>query len=39
MSGNTPGASAPDTYDFTNTNKWDTRQLVTMALMCAMVTS
>lgn len=35
MSGNTPGASAPDTYDFTNTNKWDTRQLVTMALMCA----
>ena len=35
MSGNTPGASAPDTYDFTNTNKGDTRQLVTMALMCA----
>ena len=35
MSGNTPGASAPATYDFTNTNKWDTRQLVTMALMCA----
>ena len=22
-------------YEFTNTNKWDTRQLVTMALMCA----
>ncbi|MEF9841154.1 MAG: ECF transporter S component [Raoultibacter sp.] len=22
-------------YQFTNTNKWDTRQLVTMALMCA----
>lgn len=26
---------ASDAYDFTNTNKWDTRQLVTMALMCA----
>lgn len=35
MTGNEPGASAPDTYEFTNTNKWDTRQLVTMALMCA----
>ncbi|WP_232050854.1 ECF transporter S component [Arabiibacter massiliensis] len=28
------GAAAP-AYEFTNTNKWDTRQLVTMALMCA----
>ena len=27
--------TASDSYDFTNTNKWDTRQLVTMALMCA----
>lgn len=27
--------AASDAYDFTNTNKWDTRQLVTMALMCA----
>lgn len=35
MKGNEQGASAPDTYEFTNTNKWDTRQLVTMALMCA----
>lgn len=35
MSGNAPGANAQDTYEFTNTNKWDTRQLVTMALMCA----
>lgn len=34
---NAKGASTPtsDTYEFTNTNKWDTRQLVTMALMCA----
>lgn len=29
------GAIAPDAYQFTNTNKWDTRQLVTMALLCA----
>lgn len=35
MTGNEPGASAQETYEFTNTNKWDTRQLVTMALMCA----
>lgn len=35
MTGNAPGANAQDTYEFTNTNKWDTRQLVTMALMCA----
>lgn len=35
MSGNASGAPAQDTYEFTNTNKWDTRQLVTMALMCA----
>lgn len=35
MTGNASGADAQDTYDFTNTNKWDTRQLVTMALMCA----
>ena len=35
MTGNAPGAYAQDTYEFTNTNKWDTRQLVTMALMCA----
>lgn len=35
MTGNTEGTSAQDTYEFTNTNKWDTRQLVTMALMCA----
>ena len=28
-------ATTPDAYDFTNTNKWDTRQLVTMALLCA----
>lgn len=35
MTGNAPGAPAQDTYEFTNTNKWDTRQLVTMALMCA----
>lgn len=27
--------AASDSYDFTNTNRWDTRQLVTMALMCA----
>lgn len=35
----TENASAPSTTDqslnFTNTNKWDTRQLVTMALLCA----
>ena len=35
MNGNAPGTNAQDTYEFTNTNKWDTRQLVTMALMCA----
>lgn len=35
MTGNAPGADAQNTYEFTNTNKWDTRQLVTMALMCA----
>ena len=35
MIGNAPGTNAQDTYEFTNTNKWDTRQLVTMALMCA----
>lgn len=35
MTGNEPGAPAQETYEFTNTNKWDTRQLVTMALMCA----
>ncbi len=35
MTGNAPGTDAQDTYEFTNTNKWDTRQLVTMALMCA----
>lgn len=35
MTGNTEGTSAQDAYEFTNTNKWDTRQLVTMALMCA----
>lgn len=35
MTGNAPGANAQDTYEFTNTNKWDTRQLVPMALMCA----
>ena len=35
MTGNAPGTNAQDTYEFTNTNKWDTRQLVTMALMCA----
>lgn len=28
-------AQASDALEFTNTNKWDTRQLVTMALMCA----
>lgn len=27
--------SQPEDYQFKNTNKWDTRQLVTMALMCA----
>jgi riboflavin transporter FmnP len=26
---------SPDTMRFTNTNRWDTKQLVTMALMCA----
>lgn len=35
MTGNAPGTNAQDTYEFTNANKWDTRQLVTMALMCA----
>lgn len=35
MTGNAPGTNAQDTYEFTNTNKWDTRQLVPMALMCA----
>ena len=35
MTGNAPGTSAQEDYEFTNTNKWDTRQLVTMALMCA----
>ncbi len=35
MTSNAPGTNAQDTYEFTNTNKWDTRQLVTMALMCA----
>lgn len=35
MTGNAPGTNAQDTYEFTNTNKWDTRQLVAMALMCA----
>ena len=35
MTGNAPGTNAQDTYEFTNTNKWDTRQLVTLALMCA----
>ncbi|MFR3091176.1 MAG: hypothetical protein ACLTMP_05080 [Eggerthella lenta] len=35
MTGNAPGTNAQDTYEFTNTNKWDTRQLVTMAHMCA----
>ena len=35
MTGNAPGTNAQDTYEFTNTNTWDTRQLVTMALMCA----
>lgn len=35
MTGNEPGAPAQEAYEFTNTNKWDTRQLVTMALMCA----
>ena len=35
MTGNAPGTTAQDTYEFTNTTKWDTRQLVTMALMCA----
>lgn len=35
MTGNAPGTNAQDTYEFTNTNKWDARQLVTMALMCA----
>ena len=37
MTGNAPGTNAQDTYEFTNTNtnRWDTRQLVTMALMCA----
>ena len=35
MTGTAPGTNAQDTYEFTNTNKWDTRQLVTMALMCA----
>ena len=35
MTGNAPGTNAQDTYEFTNTNKWDTRQLVTMAFMCA----
>ena len=35
MTGNAPGTNAQDTYEFTNTSKWDTRQLVTMALMCA----
>ena len=35
MTGNAPGTNAQDTYEFTNTNQWDTRQLVTMALMCA----
>ena len=35
MTGNAPGANAQDTYELTNTNKWDTRQLATMAVMCA----
>ena len=35
MTGNAPGTNAQDTYEFTNTNKWAPRQLVTMALMCA----
>ena len=35
MTGNEPGVPAQEAYEFTNTNKWDTRQLVTMALMCA----
>ncbi len=29
------GKNAPETPAFTNTNRWDTRQLVTMALLCA----
>ncbi|MFR1640563.1 MAG: ECF transporter S component [Eggerthellaceae bacterium] len=28
-------ARKDDNLEFTNTNTWDTRQLVTMALMCA----
>ena len=28
-------ARSAQNLEFTNTNKWDTRQLVTMALMCA----
>ena len=35
MTGNAPGTNAQDTYEFTNTNKWDTRQLVTIAHMSA----
>ena len=35
MTGNAPGTNAQDTYEFTNTNKWDTRQLGTMSLMRA----
>ncbi len=35
MAANNKTANAGESYDFTNTNKWDTRQLVTMALMCA----
>ena len=31
----TEKAQRAQNLEFTNTNKWDTRQLVTMALMCA----
>lgn len=31
----TAPAAARAAYDFTNTNRWSTRQLVTMALLCA----
>lgn len=35
MATKTGETNSPNSYDFTNTNRWDTRQLVTMALLCA----
>ena len=35
MAANVPDTPTRDAYDFTNTNRWSTRQLVTMALLCA----